>query len=74
VDLKMAVVQIDTEILRTIVKESVIEAIKTERFKFYESLISEVTEPEMNDIINLYGPNPVDKQYIDITDWFGNEN
>jgi hypothetical protein len=74
VDLKMAVVQIDTEILRTIVKESVIEAIKAERFKFYESMLFEVTEPEMNDIINLYGPKPVEKQYIDITDWFGNEN
>ncbi len=70
----MPVIQIDTETLRSIVKESVIEAMKTERLKLYEANIPEANNEEMLDIISVYGERPEQKEYIDMTSWFENEN
>ncbi|HPO63425.1 MAG TPA: hypothetical protein PK762_10140 [Candidatus Kapabacteria bacterium] len=70
----MPVIQVDTEILRSIVKESVIEAMKTERLKLYEAYLPEVNDAEMLDIISIYGDIPKQKEYVDMTSWFDNEN
>lgn len=70
----MPVIQVDTEILRSIVKESVIEAMKTERLKLYVANLPEINNEEMLDIISVYGENPEQKEYVDMTSWFDNEN
>jgi len=66
----MPVIQIDTENLKSLIKESVIDAIKTERLKFYNSSIPEVSDLEMEDIIKIHGEKPSDNEYVDITEWF----
>lgn len=70
----MPIVQIDTDTLKEIVKKSVAEAIKEERYRFFESMIPIVSETEMSNIIEQYGEKPASFDYVDVSDWFADEN
>lgn len=70
----MPIIQVDSEELKNLIKESVIEAIRQERLKFYEAIIPDVDDKEMHDIIEKYGEKPENLEYCDITSWFGNED
>ena len=63
-------VNFDTELLRGIIKESVIEAIRAQRFNLIESLIPEVSENEMKEIISKYGSVPDNQEFTDVTELF----
>ncbi len=67
-------IQIDTEVLRKIVQESVQEALKAERFNLYNSFIPMVSDNEMNEIIARLGEKPQPQSTVDYTEWFDNEN
>lgn len=67
-------IQIDTEILRKIVQESVQEALRAERFNLYNSFIPFVSDNEMNEIISRLGEKPQQQSTVDYTEWFDNEN
>lgn len=70
----MPIVQIDTDTLKAIVRESVAEAIRADRYKFFEGMIPAVSEAEMKDIIDNYGSKPKDFDYLDVSHWFADEN
>lgn len=70
----MQILQVDVDTLRTIVKESVAEAIRVDRFKFFESMLPAVSQAEMKDIVDNYGTAPQESEFIDISAWFEDEN
>jgi len=59
-----------------IVKKAVTDAIKQERLNLYFTMLPEVNDSEMQEIVTELGiPDPKeDDEYIDITDFFANEN
>ncbi len=70
----MAVVQIETDELKLLIKESLAEALKEERTRLYDSIIPFVSKSEMENIEELYGENPPETEYVDATEWFEDEN
>lgn len=66
----MQMINLDTDLLKELIKDSVIEAIRFERFHFIESLIPEVSDIEMQDIINEYGLKPEILEFADISGMF----
>jgi hypothetical protein len=70
----MSVIQVDMDLLKTLIKESVAEALKEERINFYEKVLPFVSDAEMQDIIKIYGQEPEKSEFVDMTSWFGNEN
>ncbi|MBX3042740.1 MAG: hypothetical protein KF896_03395 [Ignavibacteriae bacterium] len=70
----MSVIQVDLDLLKNLIKESVAEALKEERNLFYENVIPFVSDVEMQDIINTHGEKPDKSEYIDMTEWFTNAN
>ena len=70
----MAVVQIETDELKSLIKESLAEALKEERTRLYDSIIPFVSKSEMENIIELYGEKPPKTDFVDATDWFDDEN
>jgi hypothetical protein len=70
----MAVIQVDTEILKQLIKESVQEAIKSELQSFLAYKYPEVSDEEMKDIIETYGEVPKEEEMKDYTQWFKNAN
>lgn len=69
----MSVIQIDVDLLRSIVKDSVAEAIQKEITTFYERIVPFVSNEEMQDIIKTHGEKPKISQFVDMTSWFENE-
>jgi transposase-like protein len=63
----MAVIQVDTEILKQLIKESVQEAIKSELQSFLAYKYPEVSDEEMKDIIETYGEVPKEEEMKDYT-------
>lgn len=57
--------------LKEIIKESVREVLKEERFSLYEILIPYVSKRELNEIRKKYGsPQKYDeKDFVDMTSW-----
>ena len=70
----MPVVQVDVELLKNLIKESVSEVLREERSLFYENVIPFVSDAEMQDIVNTHGEKPEKSDYIDMTEWFSNAN
>ncbi len=70
----MSVMQVDIELLKSLIKESVAEAIREEKIRFFEQGIPFVSDVEMQDIINTHGEKPEKTDYVDMTSWFENEN
>ncbi len=70
----MSVIQLDIDILKSLIKESVTEALSEERMSFYETVIPFVSDIEMQDIVNTHGDKPEKTEYVDMTSWFANEN
>ncbi len=66
----MQVVNFDSELFRTMIKESVIEAIRLERFHLIESFIPEISDNEMQEIISKLGKTPDYREYTDATELF----
>jgi hypothetical protein len=70
----MPLIQIELSELREIIRESVREAIRNERFFFYESRIPEVSDIEMKDIEAEYGSKPGEYEFQDLSSWLNDES
>ena len=70
----MSVIQVEIDLLKNLIKESVAEALREERMSFYDEVIPFVSDAEMQDIINTHGEKPANTEYVDLTSWFANEN
>jgi hypothetical protein len=65
----------DTETLKTIVKESVREVMREEWFKFFEMLIPYVDDEEQADIEATFSPDQFkEDDFIDITKLVSDES
>ena len=66
---------IDTETLKTIVKESLREVMREEWFKFFEMLVPYVDDEEQTEIETTFSPDKFEKDdFINITKLVSNEN
>ncbi|MFP4135110.1 MAG: hypothetical protein ACLFTJ_13280 [Halothece sp.] len=66
---------IDTETLKTIVKESVREVMREEWFKFFEMLIPYVDDEEQAEIEATFSPDHFEEDdFIDITKLVSDES
>ena len=66
---------IDTETLKTIVKESVREVMREEWFKFFEMLVPYVDEEEQAEIEATFSPDQFQEDdFIDITKLVSDES
>jgi hypothetical protein len=70
----MPLIQIELSELREIIRESVREAIRNERFLFYESQIPEVSDIEMKDIEAEYASKPGEHEFQDLSSWLNDES
>jgi hypothetical protein len=66
---------LDPETLKTLIKESVREAMREEWFKFFELLIPYVDDQEQAEIEATFSPaSYTDEDFVDVTDWFADED
>jgi hypothetical protein len=70
----MSTLLVDTEQLKQIIRESVKEAIKSERLFFYNSIVPEISDDEMIEITEQLGAKPKKQAYSDYSQWFDDEN
>jgi len=70
----MQVAELNINQLKDLIKESVIQALKEEKYSFSESILKEVSDAEMKDIIELYGDAPDINTFEDVTEMFNDES
>ena len=71
-----APVAIDREVLKALIKESVREVIREERFRVWQSAIPEVSDAEQAEIERELGTKPVpydSSETVDMTAWLTDE-
>jgi len=68
-------ITLDAQALKALIKESVREVMREEWFKFFEMLTPYVDDEEQADIEASFSPSDYkDKDFIDVTGWFGDES
>ena len=68
-------ITLDAQALKALIKESVREVMREEWFKFFEMLTPYVDDEEQADIEASFSPSDSkDKDFIDVTGWFGDES
>lgn len=68
-------ISLDAQALKALIKESVREVMREEWFKFFEMLTPHVDDEEQADIEANFSPSDYDDEdFIDVTDWFGDES
>jgi hypothetical protein len=70
-----AATPLDGQALKTLIKDSVREVMREEWFKFFELLTPYVDNQEQAEIEANFSPDHYsDGDFVDITDWFGDES
>ncbi|MBE9160456.1 hypothetical protein IQ265_27075 [Nodosilinea sp. LEGE 06152] len=68
-------ITLNAQALKALIKESVREVMREEWLKFFELLTPYVDDEEQADIEASFSPSDYeDKDFIDVTGWFGDES